>query len=277
MVIIKFSGALGNQLFEYAFYKKISMKTPVKADLSNFDKGLEQRKFYLEELDIKLDHSTREDLRKYSFNIPVLNGLKKRLGFINVYNEKESYVFDEEALHIEDGYLDGYWQCPKYFDDIKEDIIKDIRFPELLNEQAEIKSKMESCNSVSIHVRMGDYLKFKDKYGNICSIDYYKKAIDIIKSKVSDPVFYGFSDDIDMASELLSDEDICWIRSNSEDNAYNDMNLMSSCRHNIIANSSFSWWGAYLGTYKDKIVIAPSKWTNTSNRCYIWCDNWIRV
>ncbi len=277
MVIIKFSGALGNQLFEYALYKKIAMKTAVKADLSDFDKGLEQRKFYLEELGIKLDYATKEDLRKYSFDVPVLNGLKRRLGLIRIYNEKESYVFDEGVLDINDGYLHGYWQCPKYFDDIKEDIIRDIRFPELSENQIEIKNKMEISNSVSIHVRMGDYLKFKDKYGNICSLDYYKKAIDIIKSKVPDAVFYGFSDDINMASELLQSEDICWIRSNSEDNAYNDMNLMRSCKHNIIANSSFSWWGAYLGSNKDKIVVAPSRWTNTSDRCDIWCDGWIKI
>ncbi len=95
-------------------------------------------------------------------------------------------------------------------------------------------------------------------------------------SQCDNPLYYGFSDNPDMAKKIFYDRNIIWLNLNSEEYAYNDLYLMTACKHNIIANSSFSWWGAYLGQREGKIVVAPSKWTNTNNICDIWCDDWIK-
>lgn len=278
MVVINFAGALGNQLFQYALYKKlVSLGVDVRADLSSYSNGMEHRFFYLDKLGISLIEASERDISRVMPSRGCINAIKDKLGLCKYYTEKQTYSFDREILKIRNGYLEGYWQCPKYFDDIRLDIVNSISFPKLPDEQLETEEQICSTESVFVHVRRGDYVELSEKYGNICTKQYYEKAFSYIESKVSNPVYFGFSDDVKAANEMFPDVPVHWINYNTEETAYYDMLLMTKCKHAIIANSSFSWWGAYLGKRSDSIVVAPSKWTNTSDQeCDIWCDDWYR-
>ena len=164
-------------------------------------------------------------------------------------------------------YLSGYWQSERYFGAYAQQIRKDFTFsiaPSLENQR--ILEKIRSVNAVSVHVRRGDYLKSKanlDLYG-VCSIEYYRNAIALIRDKIEDPYFLIFADDMDwIRDQLGTDENIVYIDHNRGSESFNDMRLMSACSHHIIANSTFSWWGAWLGSNENKIVVAPEPWFNS--------------
>lgn len=277
MIVIRISGGLGNQLFQYALFRKMSESgKTVKADRRYYTESLEMRQYYLDRLGIELDHAGKADLKRYAYDFNYLNLARRKLGLMKCYYDNPTYVFKPDILKISDGYLDGYWQCPEYFDDIRNIIVGEVTFPNLPDKQNEIRKKMLDENSVAVHVRLGDYVTLSERYGNICTKEYYTRAFEYIRSRVPDAVFYGFSDEPELAQDML-DEDIIWLKSNSDENAANDLCLMASCKHNIIANSSFSWWGAYLGRYSEKIVVAPSKWVNSDTACEIWCKDWVRL
>ncbi len=278
MVIVRFMGSLGNQLFQYALYRKLEyLGRDVGADIGEYKKGIEHRYFYLDKLGISVIEKSQAEINKICPDNRLLYIINRMKGLAQRYSEKKSYVYDKRVLDVDNTYLDGYWQCPLYFDDIKREIIDSISFPHLPNEQEIIKNQMQHEESVFIHVRRGDYLLFDDKYGGICTKEYYNNSIDYIIGKISNPIFYGFSDDIDGAKEFIDREDINWVSYNSEINAYNDLSLMINCKNGIMANSSFSWWAAYLMRDKTGVVIAPQKWINNGNACEIWCDSWIRM
>jgi hypothetical protein len=133
-------------------------------------------------------------------------------------------------------------------------------------------------NSISIHVRRGDYLNH-ESYKNICGLNYYCSAIRYIKTLIMDPFFIVFSDDILWCKEnlnnILSDTSVIYVDWNTGKESYKDMQLISNCKHNIIANSSFSWWGAWLNTFPNKIIIAPKKWLNTNIESTPRIANWL--
>ncbi len=160
-------------------------------------------------------------------------------------------------------YLFGYWQSEKYFADCTEEIRQAFTFkPSLLRENSNIADQILNVNAISLHVRRGDYVSdLKNIFIGVCTLDYYQNAIAYIKSIVDSPVFYIFSDDIDwVKTHLVVDSPTVFVRHNQGTESYNDMRLMSLCQHHIIANSSFSWWGAWLNTNPYKIVIAPRRW-----------------
>lgn len=129
---------------------------------------------------------------------------------------------------------------------------------------------MSRENSVSVHIRRGDYLLRKhSKIHGLCSLEYYLQAIQFIKSKSKDPVFYFFSDDIPWARENFCNPSYKFVDCNSGSNSCLDLYLMSQCKHNIIANSTFSWWGAWLNRNKEKIVVAPSVWFNDQKKKHV--------
>jgi hypothetical protein len=278
VIVIKFGGALGNQLFQYALYLKIrSLGRNVKADIKNYRNGNDKRLYYLSNLGVDLPIVEDDNLNVCSSGNRAVRFIKNRIVRFLTYEEKHNYCFDERVLNIKRGIIRGYWQCPKYFDDIKPLITKSIVFPELDSEQEYYRKKMMHEDSVFVHVRMGDYLTFSDKYGGICTKEYYDKAFQYLEDRIDNPIYYGFSDDVNAAKSFLQRDDIIWLDMNTEETAYNDLYLMASCKHCIIANSSFSWWGVYLGKQENKIVIAPDKWTNTNQLCDIWCDGWIKI
>jgi len=175
--------------------------------------------------------------------------------------------FHESILSLPDNvYLDGYWQSEKYFHDIVDFLRNEFSFvisPSIINQ--EMMDKIKKCNSVSLHIRRGDYISNSEtmKFHGVLGTEYYRVSLNLIKEKIKDPEIFVFSDDIMWAkANLDTDLPIHFIDHNGTGKDYEDLRLMSNCQHHIIANSSFSWWGAWLSANPDKIVIAPKQWFN---------------
>jgi len=179
-----------------------------------------------------------------------------------------------------DSYLRGYWQSEKYFHETAPAIRRDFTFKNpLLKENAELAAQMRQVNAVSLHVRRGDYVKNPKTAAThgLCSLDYYQAAIRYISDRVEQPFFFIFSDDITWVKNHLAIHFPCrYVDHNHGAESYNDMHLMSLCRHYIIANSSFSWWGAWLNSHKEKIVVAPQRWfVNDNNVQDLFPYGWV--
>jgi hypothetical protein len=273
MVIIKINGGIGNQLFQYAFGRALEEKCNYKVyyDISEFE-SYKLRNYDLHHFNVDIKFVYKKDIEK-------LNNISNKIKFkifrlLNIHKlklRKLSYYqefidnFNVDVFKISNSiYLNGYWQSEKYFFEIR-DIIKRELFiktpPSETNEF--ILKNILSVNSVSVHIRRGDYLtnnKTKHLYG-CCTLDYYYQAFSIISNNVKNPIFFVFSDDIEWAKENLKNKyNFYFVDVNNSINAYEDLRLMSFCKHNIIANSSFSWWGAWLNLNSNKIVISPKKW-----------------
>ena len=282
MHIVKFQGGLGNQMFQYALYRKFqSMGYDTYADLYHYrQKKYETRPLQLSVFGIDLREADRADVIQLSgnedrwFDIVWL----KHIGKKTYYREKD-ISYKEEIWKMTNGYFHGFWQSEKYFYDI-EDILRNefvlsdtVQF-DLVNRQMQLKIK-EDQKAVSVHIRRGDYLE-NPMYGCICTEEYYKKAIDYIKQRVENAKFYLFSNDMPYVQDRFRGEEFVYVENNSEDKGYIDLYLMSLCKHHIIANSSFSWWGAWLNAAKSKIVVAPSIWLTNAPARDVVPDTWIR-
>jgi hypothetical protein len=192
--------------------------------------------------------------------------------------------FNPAILRLTDNIsLDGYWQSEKYFSDIAPVIRSDFTVrvePEGLNR--EVASVINGCNAISIHFRRGDYVtdaKIAARHG-ACTNDYFIKAVELIKARVERPHFFVFSDDPAWVREHFTiPHTMTLVDHNGPDKAHEDLRLMSLCRHHIIANSSFSWWGAWLNPRPDKIVIAPLRWFNdpTVDTSDLIPESWLRI
>ncbi|MGA2298743.1 MAG: alpha-1,2-fucosyltransferase [FCB group bacterium] len=280
MLIIKLIGGLGNQMFQYALGRKLSLQHGVelKLDLSWFDNvpSIDTKRSYaLGVYNINENFATKDDIKKYKKiiapNFPILNMLFDRLtsllGLNKSYIREKQINFIPEILEIKDNsYLDGYWQCEKYFDDIKDILQKDFTLKEPLSDRAKGYDELiQNCNAVSLHIRRGDYVKNPrtNAFHGICGLDYYEKCIDIIENKVEKPHFFVFSDEPDWAKENLKlSHPAVYLDRQPQNKDAEDMYLFTHCKHHIIANSSFSWWGAWLSQNPGKIVLAPKHWLN---------------
>ncbi len=209
-----------------------------------------------------------------------------RLAFLrgqNYFIEPSTKYIEEVRNLPNDCYIFGHWQSEKYFDDIKDVIRTELIFRRpLTGRNAEIADIIKSTNAVSVHVRRGDYITNKNTNGvhGSCGVDYYERASMYILKRVGSPLFFIFSDDPEwIKNNTLINYEHHVISHNSGIGSYNDMHLMSLCKHHIIANSSFSWWGAWLNQNYDKIVVAPDRWFLTDK-----CDSsdhvpasWVRL
>jgi len=277
MIISKISGGLGNQMFQYAMAKSISIKTndTFKLDISFYPKQT-LRKYELNLFNIEENIAKPENIITKIFR-------KIGLNFNNYYIEKEICNFDSNVFAYKDNIiLDGYWQNEEYFRNIKNEIIKDFIPKNDISNEAKLylKQIQEIENSVSIHIRRGDYVQDSTTNINhgICSIEYYKKSISYIENKLENITYFIFSDDIAWCKENFDFiENKIFIENTKS--AMDDLELMKNCHHNIIANSTFSWWGAWLGDYKDKIVIVPQIWFTKPQwqDKNIACKNWIKI
>jgi len=281
MIIIKLQGGLGNQMFQYAIGRFLAEKnkTELKLDLSFYnEQQIEpQRKYSLEYFNIIENITGGKDLKKIKKGIKKLVYLiyKVFLAETFVYTKENFFHFDSNILKIKgDVYLDGYWQSEKYFQSIEEIIHKEFTLKNKLQKE-DLINKINNSNSVSIHIRRDDYTNKKNYY--VLTIEYYKEAIKIIKEKNQNIHLFVFSDDINWVKNNLKTEfPITFIDGNKD---YEDLILMSMCKHNIIANSSFSWWGAWLNQNPHKIVIAPKKWFNKPeiNTKDLIPESWLKI
>ena len=289
MKIVKILGGLGNQMFQYALYLALKEHFPdeeIKIDTSCFcayplHNGYELNKLF------HIDAKEASFIEKAKIAYPYLNYrfwqiakriLPKRKSMLTEPKNEEftTSVFTQNG----NCYYDGYWQNEKYFVDVKEQLYE-IFTPKVIDARnASFAKDLSACNSVSLHVRRGDYTK-NPLYGGICDGTYYINAIKKIESYIDVDVYCVFSNDIEWCKEILQkiigNKTIRYVDWNTETNSYMDIYLMSHCRHNIIANSSFSWWGAWLNRSKDQIVISPKKWNNIKGSKFEIPEKWQRI
>lgn len=183
---------------------------------------------------------------------------------------------------LNDAFYEGYWQNEKYWEDIKDIIVEDFEFKKIENRKLkQIEDICKNENSVSVHIRRGDYLKpeFFKLYGNICTEDYYKRAINYMKENNPDAKFILFSNNIDWLRKEYSNYSFIIASDYIDEKFPNwyEMYLMSICKHNIIANSTFSWWGAYLNKNHNKIVVGPKTWLNGLKSNDILPKGWVKI
>ena len=279
MVIIQVAGGLGNQLQQYALYRKfVRLGVEARLDLSWFDKVHTAEKEWTRGKDI-IPVVTRRELELRYFDRlgfetctkeekealigadNILGKLRRKLLPFTIHKFEESKMYHPELLEFEDMYLTGYFACEKYYADILYDLREKIQFPPSSNPlNREMADRMRNKNSVSVHVRRGDYLNPENvtMFGNICTDAYYQNAIDFVKRVIPDAHFYFFSDDVSYVKKRFPGDDYTIVDINHGRDSFYDMWLMSNCKHNICANSTFSFWGARLNPNENKIMIRPT-------------------
>lgn len=274
MIIVNIIGGLGNQMFQYAAGRALAIARglPLRLDVAGFDgyglhQGFELQRVFNCQAAIASAVELRSVLGWRA--APILKRVLARPDFAGL---RGAAFIVEPHFHYWPGirnvpataYLQGYWQSEKYFADAAVDLRTDFTFPQPLTESnAAWVERIGRCVAVSLHVRRGDYVsdpKTQVVLGS-CSSDYYRSALRYIAERVATPEFFVFSDDIAWARDNLDISFPChYIDHNRGAESYNDMRLMSLCRHHILANSSFSWWGAWLNSRAGKIVVAPERW-----------------
>lgn len=289
MIIAKLMGGLGNQLFQYAFSKNIALKNngSLKFDLSYFE-GNPFRSYELDHFRITKAIATRREidhLKEKHFSKPNIYK-RKLLKTRSYFVHEQGPLFNPDYFKLQkDVYIDGYWQSEKYFINSAVPIRNDLEFkspPSTANQQM-LRQITLAGNAVSIHIRRGDYIENQHAgIHGVCPLSYYTNAITMLVNKKPDAVFYVFSDDMDWAKQNLNlTHPTIFVDVNNIHTAFEDLRLMSACSHHIIANSSFSWWGAWLNPNPEKIVIAPKNWFAdaqlNAKATSITPDSWIRI
>ena len=292
MIIAHLIGGLGNQMFQYAASRALSLERdlPLYLDVQDFEgyslhNGYElNRVFNIDtqiagkvELKEVLNWRAYTPIRKKLYR-PQLSKFRGMRMFVDT--QFTSWRQINEVPN--DCYLMGNWQTEHYFNNFQAIIRSDFSFrmqPVGLN--AALTEQIGRDMAVSLHVRRGDYVANSSSlaYHGLCSVVYYQHAIRYISDRVDNPIFFIFSDDIDWVKENLHIKYPChYIDHNKGNESYNDMRLMSLCKHHIIANSSFSWWGAWLNPWTDKIVVAPKRWVLTDfDTSDILPASWIKM
>jgi len=291
MIIVKIIGGLGNQLFQYAFGRYIAQKngTDLKIDILGFKEyklhKYSLRHFNIQELIASQDEVAAIAGRKQNiWERAIMQVLNKPPKFPQTYIEEKHFHFDPDIMNLpDDVYLDGYWQSEKCFAGIEPVIRQEftIKTPQT-GKDKELAERMASCESVSLHIRRGDYVSNSNtnRMHGTCKLEYYYHSVEVLTQAVKSPHFFIFSDDPDWASNNLSlPYPTILVTHNGIDKNYEDLRLMSQCKHHIIANSTFSWWGAWLNPNKEKTVIAPKKWFRDKAKSTkdLIPDSWIRI
>ena len=290
MKIVKVLGGLGNQMFQFVFYKALEKQFPeerILLDLHCFNgyplhHGFEIHRIF----GARYEQANWKDVCKVAWPYPDYQTW--RIGSRLLPHRKtmliENRLFAYESQALKDPaiqYYDGYWQHEEYFKSLRQDILKTFRFPKLQDERNKLLAqKILGHQALSIHVRRGDYTS-NSLYKDICTADYYRQAIARMLPECQPDLICIFSDDIPWCKEHLETmiEDISheYVDWNHDDHYYIDMQLMSLCHHHIIANSSFSWWGAWLCESPDQKVCAPRKWINREEFHSPVLQDWILI
>ena len=273
MVISKITSGLGNQMFQYALGKSISIKhnAILKLDISAYDKFKPHNGYRLNAFNIDEHIASRYEMRIFKI-LSKLSIFTKKVR----YKEKERTIYDKNVFNDSHIYLSGYWQNEKYFLDIKDILQKKFMPKEEISIHAKEYLKIiQSTNSVSIHIRRGDYLKHPNL--GVLGLHYYISAVEYLSRKKEDLTFFIFSDDIEWCMENFEFlEKKVYVKHTKTD--IDDMFLMRNCQHNIIANSTFSWWAAWLNENNDKIIISPKTCMAENPNNYEWAPKpWIQL
>jgi hypothetical protein len=267
MAIVKISGGLGNQLFQYAFGKYLSdiYGYDVQYHIVTFanSKSFTNRDLEISNFNVDLPEISDAILLRYSKLPPYMWRLERKL--IQLFPCLSDIKIVQKTPHelppkIRDAYFDGFWQLYQYPEKVRSHLQEKIK----LSKEQETKFKdiikeIQTSASTSIHIRRGDYMNItaNKKIFEVCNVSYYQNAIKTIEIQYPNSVFFIFTEDMDWAKKNFIGNKFIFIEGNS---AIEDMLLMSLCQNNIIANSTFSWWGAWLNNNPDKIVIAPKQW-----------------
>ncbi len=288
MIIIQLKGGLGNQMFQYALYKQLkSMGKEVKIDDVTGFIGDELRIPVLHRFGIEYDKATKAEVVKITDSkMDIFSRIRRKLTGRKTHRiDEESGMYDPRILELDDAYLVGYWQSDKYFPD--KGVIAELRNTfekrpqDIMQDSVSWTTlqQIECCESVSLHIRRTDYIDAEHIHiHNICSERYYKGAIDSIRNKFPGAVFFIFTDDKEWCKKHFRGPNFFVVDLDEETNTdIAEMTLMSKCKHHIIANSSFSWWAAWLNDSPEKIVIAPEKWINNRKMDDIYTDRMTKM
>lgn len=294
MIIIRMTGGLGNQMFQYALYLKLcSMGREVKFDdITEYELD-NARPVMLWAFGLTYPRADPEEINKITDGFLKLSHRirRKLFGRKSLEYQEKNCNYDPQVLQRDPAYLTGYFQSEKYFMDVEEQVRRAFTFSEGIwkGQDEEIRRKMQNflgqiqgCESVSVHVRRGDYLEKEEIYGGICTVAYYKSAIEYMQRKRKESRFFLFSNDPEWVREWVNanyrgDNRFVIIEGTQEETGYLDLFLMSRCKNHIIANSSFSWWGAWLDENPRKRVIAPAKWANNQEFVDIYWEGMIKI
>ncbi len=265
MIVSKLSGGLGNQLFQYSFGRYLANKQGTKLLLDiSFYRNQNKRKYMLD-----------------AFNIDAEVTIK----VFNLIEFKEhNFAFDYKYKEISDNsIINGYWQSERYFEEIAQSIRDELTIRgKMTNAANKIIEQIKTRSSVSIHIRRGDYITEKktNLFHGVCDLDYYNNAIDYINSICDLPDAYIFSDDIEWCKNNINIKNkIFFVNDDRKISDCEELIIMSNCENNIISNSTFSWWSAWLNDKKNKIVISPKKWflDENINTVDLIPQNWIKI
>ena len=278
MRLIKMIGGLGNQMFIYAFYLQMRKRFPgTRIDLSDMrhyhaHNGYElDRVFGISDREFCIAKPLKKVLEFLFFK--VILERKQNLETMEAFTKSYAYPFL---------YFKGFYQSERFFKDVEGEVRQAFTF-DLNKANAESQTLarqiQENPHAVSLHVRRGDYMepKFYKRYGTVCSQAYFQRAVEMMLAQVPQAHFYIFSDDVEWVQQNLRLPRATVVSCNRGADSWQDMMLMSLCRHNIICNSTFSWWGAWLNANPEKRVIAPSRWLADTDMPYIIPETWIKV
>lgn len=294
-ITVALCGGLGNQLFQYATARALAIRcaSSLVLDISWFDevqliKHTSIRKYALGSLMLG-EHQIKTCSKKKSFvnrvsQLFVSQGRRVGIKFTDSSFSEQSFRFDERVLRLKAPVrLIGYWQSPRYFNDVETQIRKEITVNGKLNDASiEVLNQIQSTDAICIHVRRGDYVTNKEasSFHGLCSNEYYKNGVNRVAQGLRAPHGFVFTDDPAWVRENLSiGIEFTLVDINSIDEPHLDLCLMSACKHFVIANSSLSWWGAWLSTSPNKKVIAPVRWFADSSidTTDLIPDDWSRI
>jgi hypothetical protein len=275
MIIVRLMGGLGNQMYQYALGRNLALSSgaELKLDTSHY-KHDPKRTYALNTFNISAKKLTLSEAAL----VYVAKNIMKRYS----YTSHQGTRYDESVFSLQDNViLDGYWQSEKYFKNIRTILLEDFTLtkpPDTKNQK--VLEKIQAGQSVCLHIRRGDYATnpSTNSFHGLCSMSYYYNALKRLSENVEGLTVFVFSDDILWArTNLKIAFPTVFVDINSQEQSFMDMVLMSHCKHFIIANSSFSWWPAWLARYCDKLVYAPERWFITKDEGDIVPDEWIRI
>lgn len=278
MVIVRIWEGLGNQLFQYAYARALKER--------GYEVSLDLNKTYDDSFEKYDNHSPRTNsIQNYNLTIPqadtrsirryrylskrttidkTINHMALKGAWFFPFYEETTQAFSEKSFfqrHV--GYIKGWFQDERYFKDIRSILLSELAPKESMDSDLMFQSIVRERNSISVHFRRGDYVRI----GHALNEFYYTRAIDALKKYCDNPVFYVFSDDIKWVKRYIDFGSECvFVNEDKKFMDYQELYMMSKCKYNIISNSTFSWWGAWLNDHPDKVVIAPSKWFSGQKR-----------